>query len=290
MEAAATCAGLDASHESALARARMDLPGQGPALVCNWLSALFIHFECDPALLQADVPFPLHLRHGRAYVSLVAFTIHRLRPMLLSPARLKDSDRGIRPAVGAYSSDAIATLDSIGGRLGELAFWPVGTHGFLNVRTYVEYNGEPGIHFIVEWLPNRLSVLLGPWMYGLPYNFGSLDYDHDEKRNDLRGRVRGANGLELSYSGAMKSPLHPSVAGTLPHFLLERYTAFTSRGKTKRLFRVWHEPWQQADVDITLHDTALLRSRCRWFDSARLIGANFSPGVKDVWMSAPRKL
>ena len=32
--------------------------------------------------------------------------------MLLSSARLKRSDRGKRPAVGAYSSVAFATLDS----------------------------------------------------------------------------------------------------------------------------------------------------------------------------------
>ena len=42
-------------------------------------SALFIHFEVDAERLQRDVPFPLDLRDGKAYVSLVAFTMRAMR-------------------------------------------------------------------------------------------------------------------------------------------------------------------------------------------------------------------
>ena len=32
--------------------------------------------------------------------------------------------------------------------------------------------------FLAEWLPNRLSVLLGPATFGLPYRLGDIDYRH----------------------------------------------------------------------------------------------------------------
>src|SRR3954469_204377 len=114
-----------------------------PLFVADWLDAVFIHFAVVPAALQPYVPFELDTRDGVAYVSLVAFTQRRLRP-------------------------------SIGGRIAEVLSAPLACHEFLNVRTYVRVDGEVGIHFLAEWIPNRLAALLGPPMYGLPYRVGRL--------------------------------------------------------------------------------------------------------------------
>jgi len=62
-----------AAHEAARARL-LSRPGE-PALLSNWERSLFIHFEVDPDWLQAETPFRLDLREGKAYVSLVAFTM-----------------------------------------------------------------------------------------------------------------------------------------------------------------------------------------------------------------------
>ncbi len=53
-------------------------PGE-PLFLAGWERVLFIHFEVDAAVLQRDVPFPLDLRDGKAYVSLVAFTMRDMR-------------------------------------------------------------------------------------------------------------------------------------------------------------------------------------------------------------------
>src|SRR5438477_319014 len=53
-----------------------------PILVADWRDALFVHFRVDPALLQPSVPLPLDLFDGQAYISLVAFTQHNLRPTI----------------------------------------------------------------------------------------------------------------------------------------------------------------------------------------------------------------
>jgi uncharacterized protein YqjF (DUF2071 family) len=241
------------------AKARMQASGQRPLFLCNWARALFIHFECDADLLQPDIPYELDLWNGRACISLVAFTMERLRPCL-------------------------------GGRLLEASVAPIATHGFMNVRTYVRHRGNPGIYFMLEWLPNRLSVLLGPVIYGLPYRYGRLDYRHDGERGRLSGSVTAGN-EQFKYRGAPNpcTNFAPCAVGSRSEFLMERYTAYTRRGDTKLLFHIWHRPWPQAPVEIELTETKLLKTHCRWMQFSNNVGANYSTGVQDVWVGAPQR-
>jgi uncharacterized protein len=229
-----------------------------PLFLAAWNRAVFINYEANARLLQRQVPFELDLRDGRAFVSVVAFTLSRMRPRL-------------------------------GGRFGEWLFKPIATHEFLNVRTYVRHRGEPGIYFLAEWLSNPLSVRLGPRTFGLPYKFGRLSYDHAAANENIRGNVEAREGL-LTYSGKVEADsFAPSDAGSLTEFMLERYTAFTCHGKRRRLFRVWHEPWQQTPVEIEVTADDLLASTGKWWKTAQRIGANYSPGA-EVWMGRPHRL
>ena len=67
---------------SAAARQRMLASRGEPLFIAGWRRALMIHFEVEPEALQRAVPFPLDLRNGRAYVSLVAFTMCDMRPQM----------------------------------------------------------------------------------------------------------------------------------------------------------------------------------------------------------------
>jgi uncharacterized protein YqjF (DUF2071 family) len=244
---------------SAAARRRMlQTPGE-PLFYASWDQAVMIHYEADPHILQRCVPFELDLRNGRAFVSLVAFTLRRMRPRR-------------------------------GGRIGEWLVKPIATHEFLNVRTYVRANDEPGIFFLVEWLSNRLSVPLGPPVFGLPYRYGRIEYLHDTPTREISGRI-DAKGGSFSYRGQRASAeLAPCEPGSPTEFLMERYTAFTRPGRgPRRLFRVWHEPWPQTPLDVEVIASDLLGVTGRWWDTAEYIGANYSPGV-EVWMGRPHRL
>lgn len=158
------------------------------------------------------------------------------------------------------------------------------THGFLNVRTYVPGNG---IHFLAEWLPNPLCVFLGPRLYGLPYRRGRLDYRHAPDR--LQGRVEGRDGA-LAYEGRRITPQRDVCVAPRDLFLMERYVAFTRRGRTDRLFRVWHEPWRQSPAEIDVLDDSLVASTGPWFAHAERVSACYSPGFDEVWMGRLEKL
>jgi uncharacterized protein YqjF (DUF2071 family) len=229
-----------------------------PLFLAAWDRAVFINYEADARLLQSQVPFELDLRDGRAFVSIVAFTLSRMRPRL-------------------------------GGRLGEWLLKPIATHEFLNVRTYVRHAGEPGIFFLAEWLSNPLSVRLGPHSFGLPYRFGRLAYEHATDGSELRGTVTAREGT-LEYNGTIDhDAFAPSEAGSLNEFMLERYTAFTQHRTRRRFFRIWHEPWQQAPTEIEVPSHSLLASTGTWWESAEFIGATYSPGA-EVWMGRPHRI
>jgi uncharacterized protein YqjF (DUF2071 family) len=170
---------------------------------------------------------------------------------------------------------------------------PIATHGFLNVRTYVRVGNLTGIHFITEYLNNILSLKLGPPTFGLPYRHARISYEHTWETGTLRGLVADrTTGAALTYEAHLppETPFIPARAGTLTHWLMERYTAFTARGRIHRFFHVWHEPWPETEVTATIHDDSLLRAHLPWFAHARYIGANFSPGVFDVGMGRPHRV
>ena len=255
MEQNPTIAGKFSRHLSDEGRARLLSRRGEPLFIAGWERVLFIHFEVDADLLQRDVPFPIDRHHGNAYVSLVAFAMRDLRFRR-------------------------------GGML-SLFLKPIANHCFLNVRTYVKQAGESGIYFITEWLSNWLSVQLGPLLYGLPYHYAKINYRHDHEKNDLAGSVETPErSLGLNWESRLPPDkiFIPCGSGSLAEFLLERYTAFTAHGSTQRYFRIWHPPWPQIPVKISVGNDSLLRKTWKWFDGAHLVGANYSPGFSDVWM------
>jgi uncharacterized protein YqjF (DUF2071 family) len=253
------------SSLSEAARSRMlSLRGE-PVLYADWLRAVFIHFEVDAEALQRKVPFELDLDDGRAYVSLVAFSMQHMRPR-------------------------------IGGKLAAALLKPIASHDFLNLRAYVRHGSKTGIYFLAEWLSNPLSLALGPPVFGLPYRCGRLEYQHQHEKGRLQGSVfatsreqTGQGRAALRYEARIETAANfsPCPAGSRDEFLLERYVAFTSH-YCRRFFRIWHPPWPQVPVDVALSDTSLLNRTWPWFREAKVIGANYSPGIRGVWMGRPR--
>ena len=244
------------------AKARMKQSRGEPLFVADWDKVLMIHFAVDAKQLQCDVPFELDLREGSAFVTLVAFT---LRDMHLA----------------------------CGGRLTSWVFRPVATHDFLNVRTYVRLGSEVGIHFLAEWVSNRLAVALGPRTFSLPYRYGRISYHNDWSAGELCGKVEDVRtGAAFAYQAHLEdgAPLSECEPSSLDEWLMERYSAFNSACGRKRFFRVWHEPWSQCKARVEMVDTSLLESNWDWFRQADFVGAHHSPCVRNVWLGRPHRV
>jgi hypothetical protein len=232
---------------------RKDTAPFTPWFRADWRDVLFVHYAIDPARLQPHVPFDLDVFDGQAWVSLVAFTQEHMRP-------------------------------AIGGPLSAAVMRPVARHEFLNLRTYVRAGDRRAILFLAEWIPNRLAMLVGPWLYGLPFRLGTLDYRH--RRRDVRADGRG---LHLSAKAA-PGRARTATLGSLDAFLLERYTAFTSRFGRGRSFDIVHAPWSWRRAAVRVEDDNLIRQAAPWFAAAQPACAHESDGTFDVAISGPQSV
>jgi len=227
----------------------------------DWRDMTFVHYRFAPEVLAPHAAFPLELYEGSAYVSLVLFSLERMRPWGSGP-------------------------------LGRALCRPISDHYFLNLRTYVRGPQGPGIQFLAEWIPNRLSLLLGPSLYGLPYRLGRFQ---DQRGGAAQTRQTvvsdaGAGGcLELETTAATTTPA-ACQPGTLAEFLLERYVAYTSHRGVRRYFTVRHAPWQVTEPAEVRCTTALVNSTFPWFAQGELVGAHETAGAFNVRMSRPLRL
>lgn len=248
----------DGVNLSQMARARMlSLPGE-PLFIADWRDLFFLHFEVDKEVLQREVPYPLDLFEGRAFVSLVSFGLERLR-LFEAPT------------------------------LTEALFAPFTRSHFLNVRAYVKHAGEPGIYFMQEFLSNKLSIPFGRPLYGLPYHYAAAnrEIDRADGRMDLELNAPDQRHLTVRAAFDVAERPEPCEAGSLTEFLLERYTAYTCHRGIKRRFRIWHPPWQQRTVAFQENNDGLLNAQGHWFQNADPIGGHYAVLGKDVWMGRP---
>lgn len=189
-----------------------------------WHDLLFAHWALDPAALRPRVPpeLELDLRDGQAWLAVTPFWMSRVRPRAL-------------PALPWLS------------RFAE-----------LNVRTYVTYGGKPGVFFFSLDCARLLPVWAARIGYRLPYFHARMRVKgtnpiHYRSR---RQRLAGAPEFEAFYRPA--GPAAPARAGTLEHFLTERYCLYTvSAGRVYRA-NIHHAPWplQPAQADIAKNTMA----------------------------------
>jgi uncharacterized protein YqjF (DUF2071 family) len=120
------------------------LQDKGWVMAQRWSDVLFVHYTVDPRGLQGKVPFPLDLYQGQAIVSIVPFTMSRIRFPFLPPI----------PGLS---------------RLVE-----------LNLRTYVRVNGISGVYFFTLDSNHLPGVLIAQWFFTLPYRWVRLSLAHRE--------------------------------------------------------------------------------------------------------------
>lgn len=193
----------------------------------RWNDLLFLHYEIPAEKLRALVPQVLTIdtfRH-RAWVSVTPFWINHLRP----------------PGVPSLP-------------------W-ISQFAELNVRTYVTYEGKPGVFFF-SLDASHLSAVWGARVfYRLPYWHAAMKVKgrSGPKIEYYSKRTHGPRPAELrGWYGpvAMAARAYPD---TIEHFLTERYCLYSVSGK--RLYRadIHHLPWElyAADAELERNTVAI---------------------------------
>ena len=167
------------------------------------------------------IVFPeLDLRDGEAWLGVVPFRMSGVRPRWTPPM----------PGLSAFPE--------------------------LNLRTYVRRGGHSGVWFFSLDAASRVAVRMARATFHLPYfdaemrcevgADGGVDY---QSRRVHRGIVPA----ELKCRYRPTGPVFRSTAGTLEHWLTERYCLF-AMDRRGRVFRgdIAHEPWplQPAEAEF----------------------------------------
>jgi uncharacterized protein YqjF (DUF2071 family) len=233
------------------ARHRLESVPGDPFLFADWERVLFLHFVIPPEAIRPYVsPFELELHNGQACMSVVAVTMRHFRSCRFDPLALP--------------------------------FCGLREQRFLNLRTYVRYNGEPGAFFLHGWLSRPLGLPLPSSIMGLSYTFADSTYQHVPQNGFIRGSVKTAKG-EFTYRASMsEDTCRPAELGSIPEFVMERYSGFFSRKGKGYVFRAWHPVWLQQPVDAIIERDDLITSEFPEWKQAKLVGASLAPGFPNV--------
>lgn len=200
----------------------------------SWQELLFLHWDIDPAALQALIPpgLTVDTYEDRAYIGLVPFTM-----------------RGVRP-VWSPSVPGISNFHE------------------CNVRTYVHAGGrDPGVWFFSLDAANPLAVVLARALWKLPYFPARMSLGHDREDTihySTRRVQAGSSPAACRVSYTPSGTPTASAVGTLEHFLAERYILYAQNRGHLWSGRVHHSPYplQKAQL-LTLEDTLVAAAGVR---------------------------
>ena len=187
----------------------------------TWNHLIFAHWPVPADELRRVLPAPLTLEtyDGQAWLGITPFTVSDFRLRAL-------------PMMPGFPE--------------------------LNVRTYVTYQGKPGVYFFSLDAGNRLAVLGARLTFRLPYFKARMSAvrDRDGIRYSSHRTHPGAPPAELRARYRPTGPVYEAARGSLDDWLTSRYCLFAV-DKGGKVFRgeIHHPPWplQPAEMDIAVN-------------------------------------
>lgn len=203
----------------------------------EWNQALFLHWQVDFDALRKLVPYALALDlfDGNPWVSIVIFKMEKMR---------------------------VRNLPS---------FSPISNFDEINIRTYVTYDGKPGVYFLSIEAGNRLSCSIARKLAGLPYRYSLVE------RNDhscISKNSKFNDKLVLNY----RVGNGPIAKDALDLWLTERYALFQDSFNVMNAFDIHHVEWPVVNVELLALQVVYPRFDKLLNGSPDLV--HFSPGVQ----------
>ncbi len=190
----------------------------------TWNDLLFAHWRVEPAAVEPLIPPPLRLDlyEGHAWLGITPFLLSGARP------------RGVPP-------------------LPWLSRFPE-----LNVRTYVDFAGKPGIYFFSLDAARLAAVAAARRSYRLPYFHAQMQAHRRGDTVHYHSRRIDRAGPPAEFRAAYRpaGPRLPQEDGSLPRWFAERYCAYVV-DEQHRVLRadIHHRPWplQPATAEIAVN-------------------------------------
>lgn len=202
-------------------------PQGQPVMHQEWGKLLFMHWRINPSVLRPLIPRALEIdTYGNsAWIAIAPFTMWDIR--------------GVPPYM-----PPIPGLDEM--------------HE-LNVRTYVHYNGVPGVWFFSLDANSSAAVLAARTFYHLPYYSSDISLQ-GKRKIKYRLKRKEEPAAQFKAAWGIGDPLPKSQPGSREFFLTERYVLYSEyKGELFRA-RIYHEPWELYKANLSDFGSTMLEA------------------------------
>jgi hypothetical protein len=198
------------------------MPDEPWLMTQTWHDLAFAHWPVDQTALREALPAGLELDvfEGQAWIGVVPFHMTNVAP------------RGVPalPFVSAFPE--------------------------LNVRTYVVADDKPGVYFFSLDAGNPVAVGFARSLLHLPYHSAVMSVEERDGWYHYRSRrLSDASGGGADFEARYRptGPVFEPAAGSLEHFLTERYRLYTVDPRhALRHLDIHHGPWPLQEAEIVL--------------------------------------
>jgi uncharacterized protein YqjF (DUF2071 family) len=198
-------------------------PPEGPWIMeQQWHDLLFAHWRCSVSDLRPLIPAPLEIEtfDGSAWIGVVPFYMTGVRMRLAPPI----------PTANEFPE--------------------------LNVRTYVTFDGRPGVWFFSLDCTSSLAVIGARLGISLPYFRAAMEMTRQDDGSIVyksqRWPIAGCEAeFEATYKG--HGAVKTAAPGSLDHFLTERYCLYAASAEHIWRADIFHPRWnlQAATAQFT---------------------------------------
>lgn len=203
------------------------LPSKKWIMKQTWKNLFFAHWPIPVEYLRPYIPSSLHIDtfDGSAWLGVVAFEME-----------------------GIYFRGLKA-----------MSVTPKFTE--INVRTYVHFNGKPGVYFLSLDVGDRASLLIASRWYRLPYQPAQITFKREKDTFHIQSirNQKTINPIEFMGEFVPLSDVYYPQKGTLDHWATERYCLFSTDKLGKQLYcgEIHHSAWPIQKVEGAIDRNSL---------------------------------
>lgn len=208
----------------------------------EWNNAVFLHWKVPAEVIRPLIPRTTELDtfQGEAWVSLVAFTMEKLRVSYL-------------PAVPGISN-----------------------FHEINLRTYITRDNKPGVYFLSIEAQKLLAVFLAKNISGLPYKKSLIKRSSNGMANTYSS-INSVKGFSLESTFETNEGEYERTA--LDKWLVERYCLYLDRNDKLFRYDIHHLQWEIKKIELK-HLKLQYKAGDLVLKEKQPDFSHFSPGVR----------
>lgn len=202
------------------------LPSKNWMMRQSWNNLLFSHWPVSPEVLRPHIPSTLKIDTFEqfAWVGIVLFVMEGIYPRGISSVSL------------------------------------VPKFPEINVRTYVQYNGKPGVFFMSLDVEDWASLTIAKKWYRLPYRAAQISYKKEGQTYYFHSIRKDRTNIPIMFKGNFtpRSEVFFPKKETLDHWLTERYCLYSTNHRGNIYCgEIHHRPWPLQTVEAEISSNTL---------------------------------